>query len=91
MANNQRFEDHVSYYFFVFLSILLSKTLSLCTVFNAGDEDSYLHKTTDSYNFMLCNIYTLRQEKGKFIDGVLAGIFRILSADNFLVKEMVIC
>jgi hypothetical protein len=49
---NQCFKDHVSYNVFVFLSALLSKTLSLCFVLDAGGEDSHLHKTTDSYNFM---------------------------------------
>ena len=42
---------------------------------------------------MLCSvIFTLKTaEEETVIDGVVAGIFRILSADNFLVKEMVIC
>lgn len=78
--------------FFVFLTTVLSKTLSSCSVIKAGDEDSQRHKTTEPYNCMQCNIYTLRHQTGRaVIDGMEAGIFRILSPNNFLVNEMVIC
>ena len=35
--------------FFVFLTTLLSKTLSSCSLIKAGDEDSQRHKTTELY------------------------------------------